>query len=96
MTAYGTAHCGNYPGGVCNEPNGKGAAIGIPDNDFHTWSVVIDRTAGDWTQETITWFRDGAAFHTLSGGELGDQAVWSTMAHSPLFVILNLAIGGDW
>lgn len=96
LTGYGTTHCGSYPGGVCNEPTGRGASVSIPDDDFHVWTLKIDRTARDWTGETITWLRDGAAYHSLTGAQLGDQAVWSTLAHSPQYIILNLAVGGDW
>jgi beta-glucanase (GH16 family) len=97
MTAYGTAHCGGFPGGACNEPTGKPGTVGIPDDGFHTWRVRIDRSGGgDWTREVIEWSVDGNVYHTLRGGDLGDQAIWGTLAHSPLFIILNLAIGGDW
>ena len=96
MTAYGTIHCGTNPGGACGEPNGKGGTVPLPDNGFHTWTARIDRTPADWTQETISWFLDGKVFHTVAGAEVGDQAVWSTIAHSPLFIIMNLAVGGDW
>jgi len=95
-TGYGTAHCGGFPGGACNEPNGRPGTVGIPDNSFHTWSVKIDRTAGDWTREVISWSLDGSVYHTLSGSDLGDEGVWGTLAHSPMFIILNLAVGGDW
>lgn len=95
-TGYGTAHCGGLPGGVCNEPNGRPGTVGIPNNDFHTWSIKIDRTPGDWTQEVISWSLDGSVYHTLRGSDLGDQGIWATLAHSPLFIILNLAVGGDW
>lgn len=95
-TGYGTAHCGGLPGGACNEPNGRPGTVGIPNNDFHTWSIKIDRTPGDWTQEVISWSLDGSVYHTLRGSDLGDQGIWATLAHSPLFIILNLAVGGDW
>jgi hypothetical protein len=35
-------------------------------------------------------------FHQMSGAEIGDQGVWGTLAHSPMFVILNVAVGGNW
>lgn len=93
---HGTVHCGQENGGVCNEPTGRGKTVPVPDNQFHTWSLVVDRTAGDWRQETIQWSMDGAAFHTLKGSDLGDEGVWSTLAHSPFYVILNVAVGGNW
>ncbi|KAH8887835.1 concanavalin A-like lectin/glucanase [Thozetella sp. PMI_491] len=95
-TGYGTAHCGTASGGVCNEPYGKGAAVGVPDNGFHTWTIKIDRTNGDWRNEIITWLMDGQVYHTLTGNDVGDEGVWGTLAHSPLFILLNLAVGGDW
>lgn len=91
---FGTAHCGEYPGGPCNEGSGRGATTGIPDGDWHTWTMRWDRTSGDWTRESITWYRDGQLFHTLTGGMLGDQAIWATLAHSPMYIILNVAVGG--
>jgi beta-glucanase (GH16 family) len=94
MTAYGTVHCQQPTGGVCNEPSGRARTTAIPDNDWHTWSLKWDRTSNFWKSETITWMRDGQVFHTLSGNDVGDEAVWSTLAHSPYYVILNIAVGG--
>ncbi|KAK3935505.1 beta-glucanase [Diplogelasinospora grovesii] len=97
LTGYGTAHCGSFPGGTCNEPVGKAGTTGIPDNGWHTWSIKIDRTnSASYTTESISWLLDGNVYHTLTGAELGDEGVWATLAHSPLFIILNLAVGGDW
>lgn len=96
MTAYGTAHCGVENGGACNEPSGRGASTPLADNEFHTWSLVIDRTAGSWQAETIQWLADGVAFNTLSGADIGDEGTWSTLAHSPYYILLNVAVGGAW
>jgi beta-glucanase (GH16 family) len=96
MTGYGTVHCGTENGGPCNEPNGRTKTVPIPDNEFHTWGLVVDRTSGDWKTESISWFLDGAVYHTLTGAELGDEAVWSTLAHSPYYMIVNVAVGGNW
>lgn len=93
---HGTVHCGQEQGGVCNETTGRAKTIAIPDNDFHTWSLVIDRTSGNWRQESIQWSMDGQAYHTLTGAEINDEGIWSTIAHSPLYAILNVAVGGDW
>ncbi|KAJ2901229.1 uncharacterized protein MKZ38_002093 [Zalerion maritima] len=95
-TAYGTAHCGTYPGGVCNEPTGKGNAVALNDYDWHTWSMEWDRTSNNWSSETITWYLDGNQFHQITGSGVGDEAIWGTLAHSPMYFILNIAIGGDW
>ena len=98
-TAYGTTHCGNGDrGGPCNEPNGRGGTVGLGGNGWHTWTLQIDRTnaGGDWRGEVIRWLVDGRVFHQMSGADIGDQGIWSTLAHSPMFMILNVAVGGNW
>lgn len=96
MTAHGTVHCGDAAGGLCNEPTGLAQTTEIPDNDWHDWAVVIDRTSGNWETETISWSLDGHVFHVLKGGDLGDQGHWATVAHSPMYILLNVAVGGNW
>ncbi|KAK3316985.1 concanavalin A-like lectin/glucanase domain-containing protein [Apodospora peruviana] len=96
-TGYGTVHCGNNPGGPCNEPIGRPATVGLPDNGWHTWSIKIDRTnSGNFRNENIQWSLDGRVYSTLTGADIGEEGVWGTLAHSPLFIILNVAVGGDW
>ncbi|KAH6974444.1 concanavalin A-like lectin/glucanase domain-containing protein [Ilyonectria sp. MPI-CAGE-AT-0026] len=96
LTGYGTAHCDVYPGGICNEGNGIGGSIGIPDQSWHTWRIDFDRTKSSWTQETITWYMDGQQFHQISGSRINNQRVWGTLCHSPMYFILNVAVGGTW
>ncbi|KAJ4251487.1 hypothetical protein NW762_011472 [Fusarium torreyae] len=96
LTGYGTIHCDVYPGGICNEGTGIGGTISIPDQDWHTWRVEIDRRPASWVQESITWYRDGIQFHQVTGGRINNQAVWNTLARSPLYFILNVAVGGTW
>ncbi|KAK1634664.1 family 16 glycosyl hydrolase [Colletotrichum phormii] len=96
LTGYGTVHCDILPGGACNEPNGIGGNIGIPDQGWHTWRLQIDRRSGNWQTETITWFRDGQQFHQISGARIGSEGIWNTLARAPLFFILNVAVGGNW
>ncbi len=87
-TAFGTAHCA-----ACSEPMGRVGTTTLPDSAPHTWTLTWDRTPGSWQQETITWLRDGQAFHTITGSQF-DQGTWSTLAHSPYYIILNVAVGG--
>ncbi|AQR61204.1 hypothetical protein BZG35_05710 [Brevundimonas sp. LM2] len=47
---------------------------------FHTYGVL-------WTAQTITWYIDGIA--TASVPTPADM-------HSPMYMLVNLAIGGDW
>ena len=94
MTSYATIHCQQAQGGICNEPIGKGTTTNIPNGEFHTWSLLWDRTPGDWRSQSITWLKDFQAFYRVSGAEVGDEGTWATLAHSPFYVILNVAVGG--
>lgn len=94
LTGYGTAHCGSE----CNDDDadeGLQASITIPDQSWHTWRLEWDRTSGNWETETIEWSMDGTVFHTLTGSSF-DQSVWANLAHSPYYIILNMAVGGSW
>jgi beta-glucanase (GH16 family) len=94
---YGTGHCGsNWQGGPCNEPTGLSGQAWIPDLDYHNWRVVWDRTSGDWTRETITWYLDNNQFQQIVGGNVGDFNAWSSMAHNSMYIIFNVAVGGVW
>lgn len=98
FTNYGTVHCGNFPGGACNEPVGRAKTVGVDVNDWHTYRLKVDRRVpgGNWQDETIQWEVDGQVYHTLRGSEIGEEGVWATLARSPMFMILNVAVGGDW
>ncbi|KAF4126474.1 Glycosyl hydrolases family 16 [Geosmithia morbida] len=96
LTGYGTAHCDISVGGVCNEGTGIGGSITIPDQGWHTWRIDFDRTKSTWQQETITWYMDGQQFHQISGSGLNNQGVWNTLCHSPMYFLLNVAVGGTW
>lgn len=95
-TAFGTVHCGTPNGGPCNEPIGRAATTGLGDNGWHTWSIKIDLTNGDWRSQQIQWLKDGYVYSTLRGADINDQGIWGTLAHSPMIIILNLAVGGNW
>lgn len=96
LTGHGTAHCDVFPGGICNEGNGIGATVPIPDQGWHYWRIEFDRTKGSWWDESITWFMDGNRFHQITGSRIGNEAVWRTLCGSPLYFILNVAVGGNW
>ncbi len=59
----------------------KGTNTGIDmTQGFHTYAM-------EWTAQTITWFIDGVqSFQIITAGDL----------HKPMYLILNLAVGGDW
>jgi beta-glucanase (GH16 family) len=96
LTGYGTIHCHVYPGGVCNEPSGRGGTVPMPNQDWQRWRIVWDRTSGDWRSQSITWFMNDRQFHQVRGDQLNDEGVWATLTAKPLFFILNVAVGGNW
>lgn len=96
LTGYGTAHCNVLPGGVCNEPNGIGGSAGIPDQGWHTWRVEFDRRPGNWLDQSISWYMDGRMFHQIRGNRINNHDVWVSLCHRPFYVLLNVAIGGNW
>lgn len=90
MMGYGTIHCDESP--EC----GLSRGVIIPDNDFHTWALRIDRTSGNWQTETLELLLDGTVFFSMNGIDIGNQETWSILAQSPLYLILNLAVGGNY
>jgi beta-glucanase (GH16 family) len=85
-TVHGTIHGPGYSGS-----GGIGAAYTLPDgkafaDDFHVFAV-------DWSPTAITWSVDGQAYETRTPADVnGNKWVYD----HPFFVILNLAVGGDW
>lgn len=93
---HAVSHCDVYPGGACNEPNGLGSAVTLPDANYHVWRVEFDRKNRDWKLQSITWFKDGVKFHKITGQTIGNAVVWASLAQNPMFIILNVAVGGNW
>ncbi|KAF5019955.1 hypothetical protein F66182_8014 [Fusarium sp. NRRL 66182] len=93
---YGVLHCDKAPGGICNEPNGIGSNAPLQDANYHVWRVQFDRRSSNIRSQSITWYLDGRVFHRVTGAQIGNDKTWKTLCHSPMFVILNVAVGGDW
>lgn len=85
-SVHGTIHGPGYSGA-----EGIGAAYTLPNgrafaDDYHTFAV-------DWSPNAITWSVDGQNYQTRTPADLGgDRWVFD----HPFFIILNLAVGGDW
>ncbi|UQX03704.1 glycoside hydrolase family 16 protein [Streptomyces sp. RerS4] len=85
-TVHGTLHGPGYSGA-----GGIGAAYTLSGgrafaDDFHTFAV-------DWAPGSITWSVDGQVYQRRTPADLGGQQ-WAF--DKPFFLILNLAVGGDW
>lgn len=84
---HGTVHGPGYSGG-----GGISGQYSLPGNpafadDFHVYAV-------EWTTNLIKWFVDGTQYFTITPASLPNGATWVFTA--PQFLILNLAVGGNW
>jgi beta-glucanase (GH16 family) len=84
-TTYGTLHGPGYSGA---QGIGKSREFGGPvANDFHIYTVIK-------RPDEIIWQVDGVEFHRMTPASLPAGGSW--VFEKPYFVILNLAVGGDW
>ncbi|HJZ91617.1 MAG TPA: glycoside hydrolase family 16 protein [Gemmataceae bacterium] len=86
-TVHGTLHGPGYSGG-----NGIGAGYTLPGGQkfsdaFHTFAV-------DWGPNTIRWYVDDQLYQTRTPADLPAGKAW-VFDHN-FFMILNLAVGGQW
>lgn len=86
-TVHGTIHGPGYSGA-----NGIGGGYSLPGNavfadDFHVYAI-------EWTTNQIKWFVDGTPYFTVTPASLPSGTTW--VFTQPQFIILNLAVGGNW
>lgn len=83
-TVYGTVHGPGYSGG-----DGVGSSVttsGDPlDESFHNYYV-------EWKPDEIRWYLDGVEYHSITNADVPGEWVYD----HPFFIILNLAVGGQW
>ncbi len=84
---HGTVHGPGYSGG-----SGIGRSYALPGNpvfadDFHVYAI-------EWTPDLIQWFVDGTQYFAITPASLPPGAAW--VFNQPQFLILNLAVGGNW
>ncbi|KAK3948006.1 concanavalin A-like lectin/glucanase domain-containing protein [Pseudoneurospora amorphoporcata] len=93
-------HCGTAPGGPCNEFSGLSTSTPLERDGrtFHVFSAEIDRSnpGGDWREEKLTYLVDGKPMVVLTGAEIGDEKAWTAVTRMPKYLILNVAVGGDF
>ena len=85
--AHGTIHGPGFSGG-----NAVGASVSLPNNaafadDFHTFAI-------EWQENEIRWYLDDVLFQTRGPKDLPVGTRW--VFDQPMFMVLNLAVGGQW
>jgi beta-glucanase (GH16 family) len=81
---FGTMHGPGYSG-VNGFSANSSLASGIFADDYHVFAV-------EWEPNEVRWYRDGILYSTAKPSLVSGDWVF---AH-PFFVLLNLAVGGDW
>jgi len=85
-TVYGTIHGPGYSGS-----KGIGKPYTLPTDfadAFHVFAL-------EWEPGELRWYVDGVLYQTRTPADLPPGARWVFDDH-PFFIILNLAVGGDW
>jgi beta-glucanase (GH16 family) len=80
-TNYGTIHW--YNNGQADYGGNTSAA---PINNFHTYTI-------DWNTSLITWYVDGRSYVAAN---IANNINGTDEFHKPFFLLLNLAVGGNW
>lgn len=93
---WGTFHCGTFPGGVCNEPQGIGCtATGFSptlQKAFHTYRLEFDTSI---SPQQLRWYVDGIQLCTVYSNQV-DRTTWEKATNHGFFIILDVAIGGGF
>ncbi|QES52854.1 acyltransferase [Streptomyces venezuelae] len=93
-TVFATMHCGVPDGGPCREPAGlssgpqpcAGCRTG-----FHAYAVELDLAPG---AQEVRWYLDGRVYHRVTADRM-DPGTWRSAVDHGLFLILDVAVGGD-
>lgn len=83
---YGTVHYGPGPGSL-QVNRGATLASGTLNDEFHVYSL-------EWKQDQLKWYLDGVLFSTVNKTDLVASATYPF--NETFFLILNLAVGGNW
>ncbi len=86
MTAYGTIHGPGYSGAEGKSKPFKLTSTPSFHDDFHTFAI-------EWSESEVLWFIDGQQYHRVTPDDL-KPSEW--VFNTPFFMILNLAVGGNW
>ncbi|GHF45062.1 hydrolase [Streptomyces mashuensis] len=85
-TAHGSVHGPGYAAQGVERHTDLGRGRSLAD-DFHVYRV-------DWERGRITWYLDGRPYGSVRADRLGRGRKW--VSDHPHYLLLNLAVGGDW
>jgi hypothetical protein len=84
---HGTIHGPGYSGGNSIGGGYTLANNGVFADEFHVFAV-------EWETNRIRWFMDGQLYFTATPSSLPAGSTW--VFTKPQFILLNLAVGGNW
>lgn len=81
----GSIHGTNLDGGIKYQPSGFTAS------GWHTYGMI-------WSKGTVSYYVDSTSnvYATFTNANLATGAVWPFDSNAGEFIILNLAVGGNW
>lgn len=85
---YANAHWPIDESGAYNSSGWDTNKAGFGDIDVTQWHTY----SFEWDENKMVWYLDGKSFHEVP---IGDDPVKEAFT-KPQFVLLNLAVGGDW
>lgn len=92
-TNFGTLHFTDANG----QHNGAfSGGVKYQGGSYHTWAFKVDRRNSDWKQQKLTWYLDGKDYYHVTGADIGTYQQWTELAYKKFYIILNVAIGGDY
>lgn len=84
-TVYGTIHAQGYAGvGIGGKTSVKPRAL---EQRFHVYEIY-------WSPSTIRWKLDGRTYFVARKSQLRPGQAWPF--DQPFYIIINLAVGGEW
>jgi beta-glucanase (GH16 family) len=84
-TVHGTIHTEAYNHKIGTQRGGS-VYVGDAHTEFHVYSI-------EWTPDKITWYVDDEEYYSFRNLNLTYKE-WPF--DKPFFIIMNIAIGGDW
>jgi hypothetical protein len=72
------------------------AQVNYPQGNTNTWTMIMDLTSSDYTQQSLTFQLNGNTFLTATPGAMNaGEYEWSQVTQGGFYPILNIAVGGN-